>query len=75
MGEVGRVDPLVCPAAHSIGNTKCDVSAVAYSAHKERILAAARPPSENHLLDCILRLAVEAKEILFRVEAASFGRK
>ena len=73
MGEVGRVNPLICPAAHSIGNTKCDVSAIAYSAHKERILAAGRPSSEDHLLTCTLRLTVKAKKILFRIEAASFG--
>ncbi len=72
MGEIGRVNPLIGPTADPIGDTKCHVAAVAGTAHEKSILAAIGPPGEN-ILRRGLRLGIEGKDILFWVEAASFG--
>lgn len=73
MRKVGGVNPLVGPAAHSIGYTKCDVAAVACPAHEESILAAVWPSRENALPGGCLRLGIEGEDILLRIEAVSFG--
>lgn len=73
MRKVGGVNPLVGPAAHSIGYTKCHVAAVACPAHEESILAAVGPPRKNVLPRDNLRLGIESKDVLLRIEAVSFG--
>ena len=73
MGEMGRIDSLISPAAYSIGHAECHIVAVACPAHEECILATVWPPRENFVLRRDLRLGIEGEDILFRIEAASFG--
>ena len=73
MGKIGRVNPLICPAAYSVGYTECDVAAVAHAAHKERILTTVRPSSEYPLPRGILPSRIVCKHILVGAKAAAFG--
>ena len=73
MGEVGGVNPLIRPATHSIGYSKCHVAAVACPAYEESVLAAVWPPRKNPLSKGNLRLDIESEDILLCIESASFG--
>ena len=75
MGEVGGVNPLVRPAAHSIGYAKCHAVAVACPAYEESILAAIWPSREHFLLGGHLRLGIKGEDVLLGIEAASFSRE
>ena len=75
MREVSGVNPLIGPAAYSIGYTKDHVAAVACPANEESILAAVWPPGEQGLLRGNPLVGIEGEDVRRSIEAASFGRE